>query len=314
MKTKSPHRVSGPYTFENLCIFLLHGEDALPRGSYDVLQRAMDRKEAIVHETGTVGELLIENIGDIDLFIQSGEIVKGGRQDRVLGVDLIVGKKSGRVPIPSFCVEQSRWHKRGYESAAEFSSSPSYLASKSMKTSTKVHANQGKVWDSVSEEQTKLSAAVHASVQSDASPSSYQMTLEHEKVQDRVKGGLAKLRPLLCEHQDALGFAFSIQGELSSAEAYANHDLFSQLWEKLLIAAVTEAAAEFSVPRREGVKDPTTKDVETFLNIDPKDHPHERTISPRVLLREYKTTSKASFETADLEHGSACVHTSVLSR
>src|SRR5665811_1455941 len=111
MKNATSPRISGPYHFENLSLFLLHSPDQLPSGSYDVLQRAMERKVAVVHETGSVGELLIENLGDIDLFIQSGEIVKGGRQDRVLGVDLIVGKKSGRVPIPSFCVEQSRWHK-----------------------------------------------------------------------------------------------------------------------------------------------------------------------------------------------------------
>jgi hypothetical protein len=312
MKTQSPHRVSGPYNFENLSLFLLHGEDTLPRGSYDVLQRAMERKEAIVHETGTVGELLIENIGEIDLFIQAGEIVKGGRQDRVLGVDLIVGKRSGRVPVPSFCVEQSRWHKRGHESAVVFAASPSYLSSKSTKVSTKLEADQSKVWESVSMEQAKLSASVH--VESDVSPSSYQLTLEHEKVQERIKGGLEKLRPLLDQHLDTVGFAFSIRGELNSAEAYANHDLFSQLWDKLLTAAVTEAAAEFCVRPQEGVKDPTTQDVEKFLKIDAQEQAQERTIPPRVLLREYKTPTKASFQTADLAHGSACVHTNILSR
>jgi hypothetical protein len=31
MKTKFPHRISDPYTFENLSVFLLHGEDTLPQ-------------------------------------------------------------------------------------------------------------------------------------------------------------------------------------------------------------------------------------------------------------------------------------------
>ena len=56
----------------------------------------MESKSTAVYETGTVGELLIENLGDLDVFIQAGDILKGGRQDRVIGVDFILGKRSGR--------------------------------------------------------------------------------------------------------------------------------------------------------------------------------------------------------------------------
>ena len=66
----------------------------------------MEAQSTAVYETGTVGELQIENLGDLDVFIQAGDILKGGRQDRVIGVDFILGKRSGRVSIPSFCVEQ----------------------------------------------------------------------------------------------------------------------------------------------------------------------------------------------------------------
>lgn len=181
----SPPRISGPYTFENLSLFLLHGEDNVPSGSYRALQQAMESKSTAVYETGTVGELLIENLGDLDVFIQAGDIVKGGRQDRVIGVDFIVGKRSGRVPIPSFCVEQRRWHRRGVESDMVFSSSASYLSSKSIKLGAKVAASQAQVWDLVAHEQEKLSTAVNSSVSAQESHSSYQLTLEHKKVQER---------------------------------------------------------------------------------------------------------------------------------
>jgi hypothetical protein len=51
-----------------------------------------------VEETGSVNELKIENLGDEDVYIQSGDIVKGGRQDRALTVSFILPKKSGAVP------------------------------------------------------------------------------------------------------------------------------------------------------------------------------------------------------------------------
>jgi hypothetical protein len=83
---------------------------------------------------------------------------------RVIGVDFILGKRSGRVPIPTFCVEQSRWHRRGSESDKVFCASPSYLSSKSVKLGTKVSASQAQAWSSVASEQQKLSNAVGSDV------------------------------------------------------------------------------------------------------------------------------------------------------
>ncbi len=66
-----------------------------------------------VVETGSVNELRIENSGDEDVFIQSGDIVKGGRQDRVLTVSFVLPQKSGEVPVAAYCVEHGRWSQRG---------------------------------------------------------------------------------------------------------------------------------------------------------------------------------------------------------
>src|SRR5262245_54888938 len=90
---------SGPYTYQNLSIFLVHGKDTLPAKKLLTLQEALEQKKLVVHETKNVGQLSVENIADdFDVFIQSGDIVKGGQQDRALGYDLIVSAKSGKVP------------------------------------------------------------------------------------------------------------------------------------------------------------------------------------------------------------------------
>src|SRR5688572_31326248 len=66
-----------------------------------------------VYETSDVNELAVENISrQFDVFIQSGDIVKGGKQDRVLAVSIIIAARSGRVKIESFCVESGRWEKQ----------------------------------------------------------------------------------------------------------------------------------------------------------------------------------------------------------
>ncbi|MGE0130752.1 MAG: DUF6569 family protein [Blastocatellales bacterium] len=156
------YTVSGPYSHKNLTIFLLHGADQHQGKAPLTLQEALEQKKVVVHETGEVNNLAIENLSDDEVFVQSGDIVKGGKQDRVLALDLIVPPKSGKVPIESFCVEQGRWSGRGEEAVAAFSSSEKALNSKELKIAAKHSASQSEVWDKVAKSQSKLSAGVVA--------------------------------------------------------------------------------------------------------------------------------------------------------
>jgi hypothetical protein len=135
--------VTGPFTHENLSIFLLRGSDSFDGSRFVPLDEALEQKCVIVHETGNVGQLEIENLSEaLDLYVQAGDVVKGGRQDRTLGVDFVLPAKSGRVPVPSFCVESGRWHRRAREEAGSFSSSKSYLASKKLRMAAKMSKSQ----------------------------------------------------------------------------------------------------------------------------------------------------------------------------
>ena len=126
-------RISGPYVKDNLSIYLIHGADRVTGAKYLTLQEAMDQKKVVVHETGNVNELAIENLADEDLYIQSGEIVKGGKQDRTIGTDMIITRAMGKTPIASFCVEHGRWQARGRERSDAFASSSGYVAGAAMK-------------------------------------------------------------------------------------------------------------------------------------------------------------------------------------
>src|SRR5262245_41826005 len=152
------YTVSGPYTHKNLTIFLLHGAGA-PQGRTPLtLQEAMKRKLVVVRETGDVNRLTIQNRSNQDVFVQAGDIVKGGQQDRALALDLIVPPKSGRIPIDAFCVEQGRWSRRGNEAVTAFSASDNGLASKDLKIAANARRSQSEVWANVSKAQKKLAA------------------------------------------------------------------------------------------------------------------------------------------------------------
>jgi hypothetical protein len=148
--------VSGPYTHKNLTIFLLHGSGQSQGRTPLTLQEAMKRKLVVVRETGDVNRLTIQNRSNQDVFVQAGDIVKGGQQDRALALDLIVPPKSGKIPIDAFCVEHGRWSRRGGEAVTAFSASNNALASKDLKIAAKAKASQGDVWANVSKAQEKL--------------------------------------------------------------------------------------------------------------------------------------------------------------
>src|SRR5215813_4714839 len=208
----SNYVVSGPYSHKNLTIFLLHGADQRQDKTPLTLQEAMDRKMVVVHETGDVNNLAVENLSDEEVYVQSGDIVKGGRQDRVLALDLIVPPKSGKIQIASFCVEQGRWSGRGQEEAGQFASSKKVLNSKDLKIAAKHSASQGEVWDKVAQSQAKLSAGVAA-----ADPAL--VAMQDPPAQGRVAagggggggGGTASARPA------AGASGFSVASSLSSS-------------------------------------------------------------------------------------------------
>jgi hypothetical protein len=307
---ESPHRISGPYVHENLAVYLIHGPGQMEGRPFLTLARALDEKKVVVHETGTVSQLAIENVSDSEVYVQAGEIVKGGRQDRVVGTDLLLPPRSGRVPLPSHCVEQGRWQPRGGEAADRFGSSRLSLAHKDLKIANYAGSQQ-EVWSSVTKVQDRLAKNVNGAVRSAASPSSLALTLGSDQVAQGAQDYVRALGSLLDSHPDAIGFAFAVNGRLNSADAYGSRRLFAELWPKLLQATATEAVAEkgSAAPPRppavDAVRAMVTWADEGALT---EKAPHERT---RTVVRE--TSSRLAVETRDAS-GPKWVHRSYVQK
>src|SRR5262245_16721470 len=219
---KSPVNILGPYTHKNLAVFLFHDSDRFDRGRYIPLRDAMEKKHVIVYETGNVGALEVENLSDtFDVFIQAGDVLKGGRQDRTIAIDFIIPAKSGRVPIPAFCVESGRWHRRNAESQSYFSSSTHALHAKSARLAAKLKRSQSAVWESVAACQEDLGASLGESVHAVDSPTSYQLSIENSGLQ-RCKDEFRKRLGDLAIAPGTLGYAFYVNGQRNSADIYTS--------------------------------------------------------------------------------------------
>ena len=110
---ESNYRVSEPYSYKNLTIFLLHGKDEASGRNILTLQEALERGIFVVYETSDVNELAVENLSkEFDVFIQSGDIVKGKAGHRIFGVSIMVLARSGKMNIQAYCVESGRWTRK----------------------------------------------------------------------------------------------------------------------------------------------------------------------------------------------------------
>jgi hypothetical protein len=303
------YKCSGPYSHANLMFYLVHGPDTI-KSSLLTLQEALEQGKVIVSETGNVNELTIQNISATEeVFVQSGDIVKGGRQDRVMANDFIVPKSSGAKPISSFCVESGRWTRRGHEEASKFNSSTEQSPGKSMKLATKQKAAQADVWSSVSEHQEKLKNTLSTEVRAPESASSYQLTLENQAVKDTAEDYIKSLSGIVNGKDDVIGFVFAINGKLDDADIYASHELFLKLWPKLLKSAAVEAIAEFQNGRFDPIPE---NELRAFLKGPEAAPPVEKIVDERVKVMTKETDKDILFESFDNEHKESSIHKSYI--
>src|SRR5262245_20883953 len=337
------YTITGPYTHKNLTIFLLHGEEQKAGKAPLTLQEAMGQKKVVVHETGDVNNLSIENVSDDEIYVQSGDIVKGGKQDRVLAMDLIVPPKSGKLPIASFCVEHGRWSGRGQEATAMFGSSEKSLNSKELKIAAKHKASQQEVWDKVAQSQAKLGTGVvtagtapasaeavivtgergsgngsglgrgsSISVASDQSASSLQLTLENKYVKQTSDEYIKQLSPIIDGKGDVIGYAFAINGQLNSADVYASNALFKKLWPKLLESSAVEAVGELEKDKK--YEQVSADAVKGFLDDAESGKSNEREVTERVTAIKRESEKNLFFETRDRKQKGAWVHRNYITK
>jgi hypothetical protein len=291
------YRISGPFVHANLAIYLLHGK--AETGPVPLtLQEALAKGAVRVHETGNVNQLDIENLADEEIFVQSGDIVKGGQQDRVLMVSLLLPPRSGRVGIASFCVEQGRWSARGKEDVKTFASASASLPSRKAKMAitapTLAYAGEGaaahattsarqhEVWQSVATVQQKLTRSLGAPVAAPQSRSSLQLSLEGKALKDAQAAYVAALQPIGEKDGDVIGYVFAVNGKLNSAEIYPSNGLFRKMWVKLLNANATEAIGEKTAEAAAPL--PSIDAVTAFLAVSERAERTERDLPKDVRL------------------------------
>jgi hypothetical protein len=283
-------------TYENLTIFPIFSSHSADTRGYETLDEALSAGDAIVTESGDnalrrwrgdgdggahpeyvpeypgaqVNQLVLVYRGKRPLVLLAGELLSGGKQDRIIGKDRIVPVGAQPLPLDVFCVEHGRW-----SSGDQFSAS-NIIVHPSVREEAAVDQEQSKVWAAVNGEAPAISGgdaggvrersaggataeaapppefsrgAVAGAIASRAPTQSYAKIYDSpaagasvsafaDELQRRFDRATANLKG-----ERVVGVVVAYGGEVAWSDAFASPEMFASYWPKLLRSYVVEALA-----------------------------------------------------------------------
>jgi hypothetical protein len=217
------------------------------------------RPSASQYSTGaSVNRLVLINRGKRPVLLLAGELVSGGKQDRIIAKDRIVAPGADPLPLDVFCVEHGRWSSGSQFSAAKTMVHPS------VREQAALRQNQNEVWASVRAGTTAPRAAaapapriassdLAAAMETNAPTQSYAKMYQEstvgasvdtfvDEVQRRfTRATSGEKGPAKGEH--IVGVVVAYGGEVAWSDIFASSDLFQHYWTKLIRSYAVEALA-----------------------------------------------------------------------
>lgn len=266
----SRYKVLAPLSQGKLTVFPIVASSVRDASWFLTLDEGIRSGEVVVTEAGQlpmmirrplprprygaaeVNKLILLNNSDRPLLLLAGEIVTGGKQDRVIGKDRIVPAHSDPIDLDVFCVEPGRWTG----ASNEFKSMGAQMAQPAVRAKAMADKDQQKVWDSVrgsASETVEVTAAAAAPaarpgiVGGLSGTTSYARVMSNGAVQQQVdkiaepvtreyKSLIAELRA-----KNAVGVVAAVNGQIIWADIFASPQLLERYWPKLVRSYAAEA-------------------------------------------------------------------------
>src|ERR1700688_1323700 len=163
-KPEGEWRLLEPVTYENLSIFPVVSASSYDTSYFLTLDEGLASGEVQVREQGlegmvrnrdgvirpsysngaSVNQLVLINRSKRPLLLLAGELVSGGKQDRIIGKDRIVPVGAEPLPLDVFCVEHGRWTG----SSSQFTAAKA-IVHPSVREQAAVEQKQTEVWAAV---------------------------------------------------------------------------------------------------------------------------------------------------------------------
>jgi hypothetical protein len=223
------------------------------------------RNRPVTHDEAQVNRLVLVNNSKRPLILLAGEIVTGGKQDRVIGKDRLVPAESDPIDLGVFCVEPGRWTA----TSTKFGSLGVAMAQPAVRARAMSDKDQAKVWSEVRNAQAGVASRLPAAAASEvAGTSSYARVMQNEEVKQQVD---SIAEPIQRNYQsliqqlrerNAVGVVVAVNGEMIWADIFASTALLEKYWPKL----VRSYAAEAFVTKAKG-RETDVKSAQEFLDV-----------------------------------------------
>ncbi len=291
------YRVLAPITHGNLTIFPVVAATTHDTSAFITLDEGLRSGEVVVSEAGQiqplvrrrgrpvpyrgdgaqVNTLVLVNNSDRPLLLLAGEIVTGGKQDRIVGKDRIVPANSDPIDLGVFCVEPHRWVA---ESDKFTATNVPMIVQPSVRKQAMAKKDQQQVWNSV---QSSIDTAAPPApttggtgggigggvfrTENGTTTSSYARTMTSKPLQMKVdtiaapmeKSYESTIRQLKDQH--AVGVVVAVNGRLIWADLFASTQLLEKYWPKLVRSYAAEAISTAGTGHA-----PSDKEAQAFLN------------------------------------------------
>lgn len=193
-----------------------------------------------------VNRLVLVNNSKRPLLLLAGEIVTGGKQDRIIGKDRLVPAESDPVDLGVFCVEPGRWQGPSGRFKA-----PAAMVQPSVRSKAMADKDQRKVWSEVESSKQIASSSLSPVAQGAlAQTSSYAVLVENPELREQLDKVAAPLneeyRSVIRQLRDknAVGVVVAVNGEIIWADIFASTSLLEKYWPKLVHSYAAEALTD----------------------------------------------------------------------
>jgi hypothetical protein len=200
-------------------------------GKYASLKDAMSKKKLVVKENGDgdVNSLEVVNTSKDTIMVLGGEVVVGGKQDRMIANDVIIYPNSKK-KVEVFCVEQGRWEARRNDATFKESSK---VSSNEVRKAAVVDKNQTEVWNKVATNVKSNKAAT--------STGTLAAIQNSGELQSTLKKYSEYFNKVIANDPDVIGVVAVSGGKILGCDMFANHSLFQMHYANLIDAYATEA-------------------------------------------------------------------------
>jgi hypothetical protein len=342
-------RILDPVTYENIAIFPVVSGSSQDTSSFLTLEEGLASGEVIVSERGAAGfvrnrgqvqpnpmpqydagasvnQLVLINRSKRPLLLLAGELVSGGKQDRIIGKDRIVPVGAEPLPLDVFCVEHGRWTG----ASSQFTAAKT-IVHPSVRERAAVDQKQTEVWAGVAGGSIGAATRLPASAPPSAAPrisartladaiaieaptQSYRKIYEGSRVGGSVDGFVEQVQRRFAratanlKGEHVVGVVVAYGGEVAWSDIFASGELFRQYWNKLLRSYAVEALARPTL--RETA---STDDVREFLRR-PNGREVQETEAGVYRWREITEGSLALIELDALQPKTMTLHRLLLHR